>query len=269
VQQEIFATSPVAPSNGRASAGARGLAYVVDACLAVGLALGVQLALRLGVLPAVGAWQPDSGPLVLDQWTVSFALIVLALRDVPFGASFAKWLLGLRLETADGHPLGARLRILRIPIGLLPLEGMAGERRGRLPWRVASYVPSRRGLLARAALALGAAAWSVSWGVQSLRPSVSWHEAERLARTALAGDPSLERELGLPLEVEVQHIAPRSQLFPHHDAAEFELRITGSRRRQDMRVRLRKVDGVWVLDEAVDVEITALASTGRDTVAAR
>jgi hypothetical protein len=200
---------------------------------------------------------------------LGLVVLLLALRDVPTGASGAKWLLGLRLVGPNGGrlPLGARL--LRAPVSLLPLEWLAGERRGTLPWRVVSYVPSAAGLGVRVALALATGACCVGFGVQSLRPSIGRADALRLASDSILADPLLRRTLGDPLEVQVRRIEPRNRLALRGTEGQFELRIQGPRARQDMRVRALKVEGRWAVDEIVDIDISSFASAGRDTVASR
>jgi len=245
------------------------LAFLVDLCISLVLALGVQFLARAGVVGSLGAWRPDGLGLGLDTATLALALALGALRDVPTGASVAKWLLGLRVVGLDGRTLPFGLRLLRAPISLLPFEWVAGESRGRLPWRVETYVPSFRGLLVRAGLALVAGAWSILWGVETLRPSIARGDAERLARHVVLHDPALVRELGEPLEADVRSIVPRSRMFLRGGEAEFQLRVRGMRARQDMRVRACKVEGRWVVDEVVDIEITRVDSIAPDTVAVR
>jgi len=249
--------------------GPRVLAFLVDMCVALVAALGIQLLARLGFVRPLGSWHPGGAGLQVDSASIVLALALAAVRDVPSGASFAKWLLGLRLTGLDGKPLPLSLRLLRAPLSLLPLDWVAGEARGRLPWRVVSYVPSFRGLVARAVLALAAGAWSVGWGVQTLRPSIGRDDAQRLAQHVLLADPALARELGEPLEAEVRSIVPRSRMFRRHGEAEFGLRVRGTRGRQDMRVHARKIDGQWVVEEVLDIEITTLEPIARDTVAVR
>lgn len=260
---EIHRPGRVAPP------GPRLLAFLVDLCIALVAALGLQLAARTGLVASVGAWRPDGVGLGLDAQTIGLALLFGALRDVPGSASFAKWLLGLRVVGLDGRPLAFGLRLLRAPLSLLPFEWVAGEARGRLPWRVETYVPSFRGLLARAALAVLAGGWSIVWGVQTLRPSIGRGDAQRLAESVLLLDPALERELGSPLEAEVRSIVPRSRTILRGAEGEFLLRVRGARGRQEMRVHTRKIDGHWVVDEVVDIEITLLDDPGRDTLAVR
>jgi hypothetical protein len=226
--------------------------------------------MRAGWIPGAGAWRPDAGPLLVDSKVIWVAALLLALRDVPTGASLAKWLLGLRLETPDGRPLGLALRLARAPLSIVPVAWFVGEIGERRLWAVRHYVPSSRGLMVRALLALGAATWTVAWAVQSLRPSIGMADATRLAERTVAADPGLRRELGAPLDVEIRHIAPRSKLLLSGEAnAEYDLRVTGSRKKQDMRVHARKVDGRWTVDEVVDIEISWLGTNGRDTLAVR
>lgn len=252
-----------------AAPGARLLAFLVDMCIALVAALAVQLVARSGLVGALGAWRPDGLGLGFDAQTVGLALLLGSLRDVLGSASFAKWLLGLRVVGQDGQPLPFGLRLLRAPLSLLPVDWVTGEARGRLPWRVESYVPSFRGLLARAALALVAGGWSVAWGVQSLRPSIGRDDAEQLATRVLLQDPTLQRQLGPPLDAEVRSIVPRSRTLLRGAEAEFLLRVRGARARQEMRVRARKIEGRWVIDEVVDIEITQFDGLGRDTLAVR
>jgi hypothetical protein len=264
-------TQPRVPGGGggRVAAPAqRVLAFTLDLCVALAAVLLLQLAIRHGLVAPFGAWRPDGFGPGIDPQSVALAIALVALRDVPTGASFAKWLLALRVVGTDGTTLPLGLRLLRAPLSVLPFEWVAGEARGRLPWRVVPYAPSFRGLVARAALALLAGIWSVVWGVETLRPSIGRRDAGRLARTVIQ-DPALARALGPPLETEVRSIVPRSRMMLRGDEGEFELRVRGTRGRQDMRVRSLRIDGHWAVDEVVDIEITMTDANGRDTVAVR
>jgi hypothetical protein len=134
---------------------------------------------------------------------------------------------------------------------------------------VTSYTPSRRGLAARGALALGAAAWSLIWGFETMRPSIGRSDAERIVRATLLQDPMLRQQLGDPLEFEIRAIAPRRRRMLESGIGEFELAVRGTSLRQDMVVRAVHVDGRWAIDEIIDIRVAALDRSPGDTVAAR
>jgi len=241
---------------------------LVDLLLAVALALLARLAVQVGILPSLGAWRPGMQP---DSWIDSqvalAALGLAALRDVPTGASVAKWVLCLRLADARGGRLGWRARLLRAPFSLLPFAWASRAIQGAMPWRVVVVAPSARGLAARTVVASLAAALSIAWGVETVRPSIGRRDAERLAAATVLHDPALRALLGEPLDLRVQHISPRAHEISRGGHGRFELRARGREQQQDMVVLARKIDGAWVVDSVVEIEVTAL--DGRDPVAAR
>jgi hypothetical protein len=190
------------------------------------------------------------------------------LREIPFGQSFAQWLLCLRPVRSDGTRLTRRERWQRALAPLVPGISRSGGRDGGR-WRTVSYTPSRRGLALRGALAVGAAAWSLLWGIETLRPSIGRADAERVVRSTLLQDPTMRRELGEPLDFEIGAIAPRRRRMLDSGIGEFAVGVRGTHLRQDMVVRAVRIDGRWAIDEIVDIRIASLDTSPGDTVAAR
>ncbi|MFQ5600779.1 MAG: hypothetical protein ACE5G2_09530, partial [Candidatus Krumholzibacteriia bacterium] len=172
----------------------------------------------------------------------------------------AKWLLCLRLARPDGSRLGIARRLLRAPFSLLPLAWLPRSIHQLAPWGVVSYSPGRGGLVLRTALTASAAALSVAWAVETLRPSIGPDDARSLAQSLAASDPLLSANLGDPLEVEVGYVTRRAHQRHRGSRASFQLRILGSRGRQDMMVLARKVEGSWTVEELHDIEITMAGS---------
>jgi hypothetical protein len=246
------------------------VAFGVDAALALTAAVVLQLALRSGGWPFVHPAVAAAGDLLRVPSTWALALVLAAGRDVPFGASFGKWLLCLRLAEPAGGRLGLPLRLLRAPVSALPLERLAGERRASVPWRVIGYTPGRAGFVLRFALALVAAGWSLAWGVASVRPSIGRTDAVLLVDRTLARDPLLRHKLGEPLRFDITAVTPRSRTGLGGERGEFAVRIRGTARRQAMMVHAVKVEGHWVIDEVVDIHEMRLASSSQpDTLVAR
>jgi hypothetical protein len=181
-------------------------------------------------------------------------LVLFALRDVPSGASLAKWLLGLRVATTDGTTPRLGSRLLRAPWSATPLGWMFPALERRTPWRVVAYVPSAAGLAVRLALAAVALALAGAVGFAALRPSIGRDDALHLARTTIASDPLLPRTLGAPFDVELGRILPRRAVA---NGAAFEVELRGPRARQNMTVVARRVGGAWAVDEVIDIAVTA------------
>jgi hypothetical protein len=193
------------------------------------------------------------------------ASLLFALRDVPAGASLAKWLLGLRVETRAGTRPGLASRLARAPWSVLPLGWLFPALEHRTPWRVVAYAPSTAGLALRLALAVTALGAGSFAAFSALRPGITRDDATRLARATIAGDPLLQRALGAPLEIELGRIAPRRAL---RGGAVFELQAYGPRGRQSMTVVARRVADVWAIEEVVDIE-TVPPETGAGAHAER
>jgi len=234
-------------------------AVTVDLLVAFAIALLVRFAVRLGILPPIGIWGPIAEPAAwVDPQVVAFAWGLASLRDVPTGASLAKWILCLRLAGPDGARLGFWSRVARAPFSLLPFAWMSLRVQTSLPWRVATYTPSTRGLGLRTALAGAAAAASLTWGVDTVRPSIGRGDAERLVHATVLSDPHLQRELGAPLAWHVQRISPRAHERVHGARGRFELIVRGTAMQQDMVVVARKIDGRWVVDEITDIALRSV-----------
>lgn len=251
------------PSGGRVVAAPRFhrlTALLVDGLLALALVLLVRLLVRIGVFPAIGNWHPGEQSVWIDAQVFVASASLTALRDVPFGASFAKWLLCMRLTDRAGRPFGLLGRILRAPSSLLPFAWMSSRIQSRQSWRVSTYTPTRRGLALRTAFAAAAAVTSVAWGIETVRPSIGRNDALRLASATLLSDPRLQLELGPPLQMQVRTISPRAHEIVHGQLGKFELQIRGRERQQDMVVHARKVDGAWAIDTIVDIDISAIDS---------
>ncbi len=243
-------------------------ATLLDVLLAFAATFAVRSLVHAGTLPALGGWRPGDAGFWIDAQLVFMGLGLASLRDVPFGSSLSKWLLCLRLERADGHPLGLVQRLLRAPISLLPLALLSDEIGGRMPWRVVGYAPSTRGLALRTGLTSAAAAASILWAVETVRPSIGQQDASRLAEQMVAGDPVLRRELGDPVEMRILAITPRAHQAARGKCGTFDLQLRGLVRQQEMVVHARKVDGAWVVEEADDIDIRAVPFA-REAVASR
>jgi hypothetical protein len=182
------------------------------------------------------------------------ALALFALRDVPAGASLAKWLLGLRVETRAGTRPSLASRRARARGRVLRRAWLPPAPARRTPWRVVAYAPTTAGLAVRLVLA---ATTLVAGGViafTALRPGITSADATRLARATIAGDPHLQRTLGLPIAIEVGTIAPRRAL---RGGAVFELQAFGPRGRQTMTVVARRIGSDWAVEEVVDIQTVA------------
>lgn len=225
----------------------------VDATLSLALAAA---ALWLGGPHVPGV---AGTALTLDARFLGTALIFFALRDVGGGASVAKWVMGLRVESPAGTRPGFVSRLVRAPWALLPL-GLVPAIERRTPWRVVAYVPSGMGLAVRAVLAVACLGSTLVWGATALRPSIGRDDAMQLAKSTLLGDPFLRGALGEPLLAEIGAVAPRGRgTWRSHEGA-FQMRILGARAMQSMTVRARKVDGAWAIDEVTEIEVSALDS---------
>ncbi len=193
---------------------------------------------------------------MFDLQLVALTLLFIWGRDVPLGASPAKWLLCLSVTDLHGHGLSIPKRLVRALVGVIPLATFKpGFEERVFGWRVASYSPSRTGLVTRTALTAGAAVFSVTWAFESVRPSIGRGDARQLAEV-LVTDPLLPRALGSPLRYEVGSVTRRAQQPGASTRASFRLRILGPEARQDMTVHARKVDGNWTLEELTDIEVT-------------
>jgi uncharacterized RDD family membrane protein YckC len=230
-------------------------AFSLDTLLAILVAVAVRLLVRMGYLPDWGSWSVYAAGSHIDVQLVGLSLILLAARDVLWGSSPAKWLLGLRLVRPDGTRLSLLQRLLRAPFSLLPLGVMRRSVQDALPWRVVSYVPGRMGVLTRTAATAFAATFSLLWAVETIRPSISRRHAEELSEDLAAGDLLLRRQLGTPLTVEIGTITRRAHQFERGRMATFQLNIHGPLGRQEMTVVARKVDGDWRLSELRDIAI--------------
>ena len=224
------------------------------------LAFLVAVALRVFFgFGSAGGFEGAGGliPAVFDVRLLMLTLVLIWARDVPLGASPAKWLLCLTVTDADGKPLPVASRLLRALVGAVPLGLFKPHFERRLfGWRVVSYSPSRAGLVTRTALTAGAAVFSVTWAFETVRPSIGRGEARQLA-DVLLDDPLLPRTLGQPLDFEIGSVTRRARQPGASARASFRLRILGPRARQDMLVHARKVDGTWTLEELTDIEVTS------------
>jgi uncharacterized RDD family membrane protein YckC len=221
-------------------------AVTVDLLVTFTIALLVRFA-RLGVLRRSGSGVDRRPAPWVDPQVVAFVLGIASLRDVPTGASLAKWILCLRVVRADGSKLGFWSRVARAPFSLLPFAWISRRVQTSLPWRVVSYTPSARGLGVRTALAGAAAAASLTWGAETVRPSIGRGDAERLVHATVLTDPHLQRELGAPLAWHVLHISPRAHERFHGARGRFRW-SSAARMQQDMVVVARKIGGRWVVD---------------------
>lgn len=260
-QPDIEATAMPAPRWLRLAA------LLLDGMLAASLALLVRLAVQIGIVPGFGAWGPGLEAPWFDAQLVLLALGLAAVRDVPWGSSPAKWLLCLRLVGSDGRRLGFGLRLLRAPASFLPFAWLPRSAQSRLPWRVVGYTPGPRGLVARTLLTGAAAAVSIGWAVETVRPSIGERDAGRLARLLVDGDPLMRRQLGEPVEFRVVRVTPRAHQPQRGWRASFQMHVRGLRMQQSMVVHAQRVDGAWTVDEVLDIDISAVE--GRDPVATR
>jgi hypothetical protein len=247
----------------------RAAAFLLDAMLAVSVALLARLGVQLGILPGFGAWHRGLEAPWVDAQLVVLALVLAAARDVPWGASVSKWLLCLRLAGPDGRRLGLPVRLLRAPFSVLPFGWLSSDVQRRLPWRVVGYAPGPRGLVARTLLTGVAAAASIGWAIETVRPSIGDGEAGRLARRLVEGDPLMRRQLGEPLHYRVVRVTPRAQQPGRGRRASFEMHVRGARLQQSMVVHVRRIEGAWMVDEVLDIDITEAGPEGRGPVAAR
>jgi uncharacterized RDD family membrane protein YckC len=263
-------SSPVTAPPVPAGAVPRLIAFGIDVVLALAAAVAVHGAFLRGWLPGLRSTGSEAVNLLQLPSTWALTLLLVAVRDVPCGASFAKWMLCLRVVDVSGRPLSWPLRLLRAPLSTLPLEWLAGERRAAVPWRVTTYAPGGAGFVLRVCLALVAASWSVVWGVASVRPSIGRRDAVQLVEQTLGRDPLLQRALGAPLQFDITAVTPRSRTGLGAERGEFAVRVRGSARRQEMRVHALKVEGRWVIDELVDIQAARLASSNPpDTLVVR
>ncbi len=241
-----------------ATAAARGVAAFVDATIALVLAVIAHGVSNTGGTTLV--------PLDRGVWVAT--LVLFALRDVASGASLAKWMLGLRLEMANGAPTTLADRLRHVPFGLSPL-GLVPAFERRTPWRVAVYVPSGRGLAVRAAAAAVLIGGSAVITTLVRRPSIGRTDALQLAQTTILGDPHLADALGGPLAAEVGRTSPHANATWRSSEGDFELRVRGTRAMQTMVVRARKVDGQWAVEEVTDIEQTRLDAPPRGSMVHR
>jgi uncharacterized RDD family membrane protein YckC len=238
-------------------------AFFLDALLAILLAAALRLLFRLGILPEWGSWSVYHETPRIEPQFVGVCLILLACRDVLWGSSPAKWLLSLRLVTADGGRLTVLQRLLRAPFSLLPLGLMRRSVQDALPWNVVSYTPGRVGLLVRTAATAFAATFSLLWAIETIRPSIPRKHAETLASSLVSGDLLLRQQLGTPLVTEIGDITRRAHQHERGHLATFALAIHGPLGRQEMTVVARKVDGIWRLSELRDIVIVLRADADR------
>jgi hypothetical protein len=219
------------------------LAAAVDGLLAV-------------LVVCVAAWRAGvlgSGVVPLGVFAAAI-LVLFALRDVPSGASLAKWLLGLRVTTSAGTTPRLGSRLLRAPWSATPLAWLFPALERRTPWRVVAYVPSAAGLAVRLTLAAIALGLAGVVGFAALRPGIGRDDALHLARTTIASDPLLPRTIGAPFDVELGRILPRRAVA---NGAAFEVELRGPHARQNMTVVARRVGGAWAVDEVIDIAVTA------------
>jgi hypothetical protein len=224
------------------------LAAAVDGLLAI-------------LVVCIAAWRAGvlgSGVVPLAAFAAAI-WVLFALRDVPSGASLAKWLLGLRVATTAGTTPRLGSRLLRAPWSATPLAWLFPALERRTPWRVVAYVPSTAGLGVRLALAVAALGVAGVIGFAALRPSIGRDDALHLAHTTIAADPLLPRTLGTPVAVELGRILPRRAVA---SGAAFELELRGPRGRQSMTVVAIRVGGAWAVDEVIDIAVTPDTAPG-------
>jgi hypothetical protein len=205
-------------------------------------------------------------PLDRGVWIATLALF--ALRDVATGASLAKWMLGLRLEMTDGTPTTFAGRLRHMPFSLSPL-GLIPAFERRTPWRVSVYVPSGRGLLLRAAVAVVLVGGSAVVTTLARRPRIGHDDALQLAQATILSDPHLADALGAPLTAEVGRTSPHANATWRSSEGDFELRVRGVRAMQTMVVRARKIDGQWAVEEVTDIERSSLDAPPRGSIVHR
>jgi hypothetical protein len=223
---------------------ARLCAALVDGVLAV-------LIVIVAAMRAAGGTAGSNGIALPALALALAALVLFALRDVASGASLAKWLLGLRVETGSGRRPGLGSRLARAPWSVLPLGWASPALEARTPWRVVAYTPSTAGLVARLALAVAALAVGGATTFAALRPGIGRDDALRLAESTIAADPLLQRVLGQPITLQLGRIAPRRAV---RGAAVFTLQATGPRGSQSMTVVARRVGDAWAVEEITDIE---------------
>jgi uncharacterized RDD family membrane protein YckC len=227
-------------------------AFGLDALLAVLVVLAVRLA---GVVRGGGTIEPIATGVPFDADTLQLAALLLVLRDVPFGASPAKWLLCLRPSRLDGARLAFPRRLLRALFSFPPLAFLPARVERRLGWQVVSYVPGRPGLVFRTTLTASAAVVSILWTLETRRPSIGRADAETLAALVARGDPQLHATLGDPLTWEIRAVTSRTEQRRYDSQASFALRIRGSRAEEHTLVHAQRVDGAWMVSELTDIEI--------------
>ena len=227
-------------------------AFGLDALLAVLVVLAVRLA---GVVRGGDTIEPIATGVPLDANTLELAALLLFLRDVPFGASPAKWLLCLRPSRLDGVRLAFPRRLLRAFFSFPPLAFLPARVERRLGWQVVSYVPGRPGLVFRTTLTASAAVVSILWTLETRRPSIGRGDAETLAALVARGDPQMHATLGDPLTWEIRGVTPRTEQRRYDSQASFALRIRGIRAEEHMLVHAQRVDGTWMVSELTDIEI--------------
>jgi hypothetical protein len=227
-------------------------AFGLDALLAVLVVLAVRLA---GVVRGGSTIEPIATGVPFDADTLQLAALLLFLRDVPFGASPAKWLLCLRPSRLDGARLAFPRRLLRALFAFPPLAFLPARVERRLGWQVVSYVPGRPGLVFRTTLTASAAVVSILWTLETRRPSIGRGDAEALAALVARGDPQLHATLGDPLTWEIRAVTSRTEQRRYDSQASFALRIRGSRAEEHMLVHAQRVDGAWMVSELTDIEI--------------
>lgn len=229
-------------------------ALSLDAMLAFLVAVALRVFWGVGAVPEMA--EPGVLPAVFDFPLLGMTLLLIWARDVPMGASPAKWLLCLIVTDMHGHTLSFPKRLLRALVGIIPLASFtSGFEQRVFGWRVVSYSPRRSGLVTRTALTAGAAVFSVTWALETVRPSIGRGDVTRLA-DVLVADPLLQRTLGEPLDYEIGPVTRRAQQAGPASRASFRLSITGPRARQDMKVHARKVDGIWTLEELTNIKVT-------------
>ena len=221
-------------------------------------AVDVVLAVLIAVAAALRRAADDAVAGLPVQPIAIAAVCLFALRDVPSGASLAKWLLGLRLETPGGARPGVASRLLRAPWSVLPLAWLFPALERRTPWRVVAYAPSAAGLVTRLTLAAVAVAAGGIAAFTTLRPAIGRDDAVQLAHATLGDDPLLQRELGVPITIELGTIAPRRTL---RDGAVFAVAAHGPRGHQNMTVVARRVGDTWAIEERFDIETVVTDSS--------
>ncbi len=224
-------------------------------------ALVTVFVLRLGFSDAgTTPWETARAPLDVRVWGA--VALLLVLRDVVFFASPAKWLLCLRLEQPSGKLLPFTQRLWRAPWSVLPWALAPQRWQQRQGWRVRAYIPSRFGLALRTVCTVGAALASAGWAMVTLQPSIPNPAAESLVASLVHDDVQLRRTLGEPVVADIRSIARRGEVWTAATAS-FELRLQGSRARQQMRVHARRVDGAWAIEELSEIEILSMRDSAQ------